>query len=761
MLTHLFSRITKWIQKFFGRSHIKTNKLDQENYPKNKIEFIELPKESNNFFELPIIEKHGVITYAHTQPSIESFPEEISIEEKELIFEQTQINSASEPPVKEAILDDVASLIDETKIDSYEIAKVIKTREDEEIDYKNERKPYNKKGLSEENKIKATHTAKMKNQKQQVIKLGNTQRWRRKSDQLKDSKTSIAANGNTQQERLTAQQRDNIFIKSPYVELNLTESKVYIVLPLQILGDEEIKNISKKMTYKINLNDKEYGIPTKIKQRRNRKSFIEEIKIPIEEPLQEFQIIYPSELEERKYTYRHQHDKIIYVFSAEGDDKAIMNYIFNENGEKNLLFRRKLWILLHEDYELLSKPDIIEESYPWNNYQLFYLDLNDIEALKIRNLRDNKEEKFPTAPTFHFEGELVEDDFKYDYPLFIGNKLKLFSPNENSDGWNVWIQNSFGDYKFFKDWNGSEPLLLNLPIDLPSEYGEFRIDICQQGTRVPDDVLFFRYIPHIELDYPHSLIIPDAQLGHKPEIIKIVFEQNSTWKLNCENNEYINQINKFNYELNLPIKNDSSKFYISKFDEDENRITCKITIPRFKWKTSRHKSFIDKSINVNREDLMYGEQFNIFIRTNDFNNDHSIIGKVEDNRGSLHEEVFLKNGFEHSIKFTQFFDTIKSNLNQLTFKIEIYEFETKSFVKSLDIFRFKSEQTKRKRIIAQVKYSRKFGNKKKQGKGFSKKEIKDASLTKADILKYCIHFDKRRKSAYINNTNLLKRLRNS
>lgn len=762
MLTNLFSRITKWFQKIFGRSHIKTNKLHQDNSPNNKIEFIELPKESNNISEQPVIEIPRAITYVDTQP-IESFPEEISTQEKELTHEQPQINSATEPPIKEAILDNVVSPIDEIKIDSYEKEKVFVTREDdEEIDSKKERKPYSKKSLSKENNINVVTTDKEKKTRpQQVINLGNVPRWRRRREQFTDSTTFIDANEGFQQEELKAQQRNKSFIKSSFVEINLDEATIYLVLPRQTLGKDEIDNLLKTVTYKIKLNDKENEVIAKIKQWRNGNFFIEKIEIPIEEPLQEFEIIYPSELEDRKYTYRHHNDKIMYVFSANGNNKAKMDYLFNENGEKNLLLKKKLWIILHEDYELLTKPEIIIESYPWNSYQLFHLDLRNIEVLKISNRTHKTEDDFPTIPTFNFEGKQVEDDFKYECPLFIGNNLKLFAPNENSDGWNVWIQNSSGDYKIFKSWNGNEALSLNLPGDLPTEYGEFQVDICQQGTKVPDDVLFFRYIPLIELDYPHSLIIPDAKVGHKPEIINIVFEQNSVWKLNCENNELLDKINKFNYELNLPIENDSIKFYISKYDEDENRVTCKITVPRLKWKTSRNKSLIDKPINVNREDLIYGEQFNIFIQTNDFNNGYSIIGKIEENRESLQAGIFVRNGFEHIIGLNQFFDTIKSNFNQLTFKIEIYESETKSFVKSLDIFRFKSEQTKRKKIMARVKYSRKFGNKTKRGKGFSKKEMKDAGLTKADILKYCVPFDKRRKSAYNNNTNLLKRLSNS
>ncbi|MBU2445490.1 MAG: hypothetical protein KJ666_07960 [Bacteroidetes bacterium] len=668
---NLFRRITKWLQKLFGRLPDKQKKSNEAN---NIGGNAEVPK-PNNFVEPSITETPQSIISDESQYLDKPTTEKIRDKKNEPTTELLDENLVVDSIVEEIVSTSDVPQLDEihTKTDLSDKEEVSETKEVKEIESKKERKPYSKKGLYEEKNIKGATTDKEKKQKtQRVINLGNTQRWRRRREQVVDRTTVIDTNEGYQQEELETQQRNKTFIKSPFVELNLDEATIYLVLPQQPLGNDEIYNSLKKLTYKIKLNNKEREVTAKIKQRRNGNSFVEEIKIPIEEPLQEFEIIYPSELEDRIYAYRHHNDKIMYVFFPKGNNKAKMDYLFNENGEKNLLLRKKLWILLHEDYELLAKPENIEESFPWNSYQLFHLDLRNIEVLKISNRKYNSEEDFPTIPTFHLEGEQVEDDFKFECPLFIGNTLKLFAPNENSDGWNVWIQNSFGDFKLQENWNGNEPLLLYPPDDLPSEYGEFQVDICQQGTRVPDDVLFFRYIPHIQLNYPRELIIPDPTVGHKTEMINVKLSEHLSWEIKIDTNEFVNQINSSVFKISLPSEKDTISFSINKQNENENSINSKITLPRLKWRISRKESWCSITILVKRNKLVYGEDFSVFVMTNDFENNYNICGKLESDGNVLQRASLLRKIFEYEIRLNSFFDAIKNNKDTCNFFIEVF-----------------------------------------------------------------------------------------
>jgi len=665
---NLFRRITKWLQKLLKRPPDKQKKFDEVNRNHEVLKLLDFVRED-------IPETQRAIISDEPQYLDKPTTEKISDKKNEPTTELLEENLVVGSIVEEVVSTNDVPQLDEIhpKTDLSDKEEVSETKEVKEIKSKKERKPYIKKRLSEETNINATTTDKEKNQKPlQVINFGNTPRWRRRREQVVDNIAVLDTDEAYQQEELGTQQKHKTFIKSPYIELNLNEAAIYLILPQQLLGKDEIDNSLKKPTYKIKLNDKENEITAKIKQRRNRSFFVEEIKIPIEEPLQEFEIFFPSELEDRQYVYMHDKTKCLYAFSPKGKSTAKMDYLYNDVGEMNPLPQKKLWILLHEDYELKLKPEIIEERYPWNSYQLFLLDLRNVDVLKIKNSIDNSEEEFQTIPTFHLEGEKVEDDFKFECPLFIGNTLKLFAQNENLDLWNVWIQNSFGDFKLQENWNCNEPLLLHPPGDLPSEYGEFQIDICLQSSRVPNDVLFFRYIPHAQFEYPKKLIIPDPKVGHKNEIIKARFSEQQLWQVKTETNELAEQISNSIFEMSLPPEKDTVSFLINKQNEYENSLNCKITIPRLKWRISKKESWHSTTMSVKRDELVYGEDFYVFVMTNDLENNYNIFGNLEINGIVRQRESLSRKSFEYEIRLNSFFDTIKNNKDTCNFFIEVF-----------------------------------------------------------------------------------------
>jgi hypothetical protein len=237
-----------------------------------------------------------------------------------------------------------------------------------------------------------------------------------------------------------------------------------------------------------------------------------------------------------------------------------MYYLYDKNGNINPLPKRDIWILLNEGSELLTEPDVVEEKWIWEEYKPFRVDLSKINALVVKN-RVSGEKRLSLQSTFRVQGEqLVEDDFKKEFPLFADKTLEIMAPYENQSGWNVWIQNKFAKF----------------------DCGEFQVDICQPNTRIPDETLFFRWMPCIELDYPKELIIPNSKLGHTPSTISVKLDSYSEWELKHKEGQEFKLRQRGFFQIELPPDDDTLRFSIAKTNRPESTVNFQIIVPRVK-----------------------------------------------------------------------------------------------------------------------------------------------------------------------------------
>jgi hypothetical protein len=578
------------------------------------------------------------------------------------------------------------------------------------------------------------------------VKLGK----KRSTGRAKRPK-SLEAVPKERREEKSAQ--SSIRVRAPFVEIDLDRAKVFLVIPKQSLT---VENSSKKqLSYRVSLdNEVERPLPVGITGNEEYPE-TEEERIEIEKPIKNFKIAYPEELGGRNYTYEHRDDSI-YTFIAVGDGLGRMHYLY-EGGNINPLPQREIWVLLEEDFEPEIEPILEEDRWIWEKYRPLYIDLRDKSELVIINRKLNKREAIPCKSTFSIEGEeIIYDDFSDQSPIFTGNSIKIKAPTINEEGWVVYVQNKQDGYKIVSDnWLGKDPLELRFDRDLPCECGEFQVDICgQDGKSV--NTLFFRYIPSLRLDYSRELIIPDPKKGHKTERVEISLPYAEYFEIETE--EQIKPTPK-GYEIILPPKRDVFRFSIFKKNKPETKVSFRVTVPRLKWKTSRHIDWRDTPLRLEREELLTSEELYLYINTNSFPN-YNISAILEANNQKLQESKFVRKRNIYSILLNQFYDTIKESKGRIVLKIKILKNE-RIIGENIPVLYLSEKITLRPIPRGSRKSMRpivRCGTGMREGRGFSKEEIIQAGIRIEDAKRLNIPYDKHRKSAHPKNIEILRSL---
>jgi len=419
----------------------------------------------------------------------------------------------------------------------------------------------------------------------------------------------------------------------------------------------------------VKLNDEEKIFQVSIAERGEYLE-IAETRIELEKPIQNFEVIFPSEPGNRTYRYKHQND-FIYAFIAVGNNLGRMHYLYDINRDINPLPQKEIWILLREDFELGIEPDVIEDTWVWENYRPLCVDLKNVRKLVVRDKNTNKEKVIPCQSTFSIDSEeVVYDDFGEQFPIFTGNSVEIKAPIMNEEGWKVWIQNKQAGYKIVSDnWSGEEPLKLKLDRDIPCECGEFQVDICEQnGESVT--TLFFRYIPSLRLNYPKELIIPDSKKGHRIEKIEVLLQDSKLWEI--ETSQQIELISD-GYKIDLPPEEDTLRFSVSKKDKPETETSFRVTIPRLKWKTSKQKDWTDRLLYLKRSELIPGKDLSFFLRTNT-PKQYSFLMILETEGRKIREQKLIRKDKDYFFALNPSYDTLKHTTGKVV--IKLYETTT-------------------------------------------------------------------------------------
>jgi len=523
--------------------------------------------------------------------------------------------------------------------------------------------------------------------KRREIDLGNLPQKSRPRKQrpprdLQDETSNEKADRTLEEKEVTAS------IESPFVEIDLDKAKVFLVLPKQKLKIDTTDQIPETLSYELQLNGEKQEVRVRVVDNNRGLVTLQENRICLHAPLKNLQVKFPDEVRSsdedggRTYSYNHKNENL-YAFVAIGNNRGRMLYT-------TPLPRREVWALLHEDYELGNEPIVTEETRIWERYKPSLVDLKETGGLIIRNIRTAEVESLSCESSFSIEGERVaEDDFRQQSPLLSGSTLQIRAPRENASGWTIWVQNREAGYRIVsKKWTGEEPLSLKLPDVLPCECGEFQVDICQQDARIPEETLFFRWVPFIELEYPKQLIIPRPRYGHTPEVIKAKLGDIQEWELKTEAGQKAELTKNGFYHIQLPPTEDVLRFSIAKRGKPETNTNVRITIPRLKWKTSKQRAWSDKLQVMKREELIYGEDLLLFIRTNDFDTRYDLSAILWANDQKLHEAKFTRKGTQHIVKLNEFYDTVRQNNKALILKLEIRKAEDPELLGTPEILGF-------------------------------------------------------------------------
>lgn len=559
-----------------------------------------------------------------------------------------------------------------------------------------QRKPHKKKVPTEERKRelikpKTTEGKRSSPKQRELIYLGDTQRWRRR---LTGAQRKFQSDENIDKEitdKTPEEKKIATTVESPFVEIDIDNANVCLILPQQQFRANTVGKTSQQLSYRLELNGDQQEVPVKTTINRGGRVVAEEGRICLEKPLVKFQVAFPDELRAREYNYNHR-NKELYVFVAIGNNRGRMYYLYNKDGKINPLPKRIVWILIYEEFglqTLLGPGDITEDRWIWEKYQPFRVDLSEIDSLTIKNRKSGVEKSFSLRSTFRVEGEqLVEDDFKKECPLFTDKTLKIIAPYKNLNGWNAWIQNKVAGFRVKKNWTGNKPLTLSCAEDLPCDCGEFQIDICQQDTRLSEETLFFRRMPSIELDYPKELIVPNPKSGHTHSTISVKLDSNDEWELKHKEGRNFEPMQRNFYQIELPPKEDTFRFYIVKTNRPETIVNFQVTIPRLKWKTSKQNIWDSKFQKIERRSLKPGEPFYFLIQTNDFDNKYDLLAVLETNGQKLQEGRFIRKGVEYSLELNQFYDTIRQYKNELNLKVEIWKIRDNQLLSKVNILNF-------------------------------------------------------------------------
>jgi ribosomal protein L13E len=310
---------------------------------------------------------------------------------------------------------------------------------------------------------------------------------------------------------------------------------------------------------------------------------------------------------------------------------------------------------------------------------------------------------------------------------------------------------------------------LKLPDDLPCECGEFQVNIFDKEDGNPVETLIFRYVPSLQLKFPRDLIVPDPNKGHKEETIEILFgEDFQDWELKHEKTIKYENIEN-GYKIELPPQQDVIHFSLMKKGKRKTETRVKITIPRLKWRTSKSETWHDRPIQIRRDELITGEDFYLTVCTNDFDTQYDLLAILETTSEKLQEAKFKQKGRYYNLLLNQFYDTIKENNDKISLRMEIRKVKDNEVLGQTEVIHLPEvaqEGSKDTLLRRNIRPNVKGGNGRfRIGKGFSKKEVKEAGISmgrikngRIKINNCCIPVDKRRKSVYSENVKILKSL---
>lgn len=561
----------------------------------------------------------------------------------------------------------------------------------------------------------------------------------------------------TKSDRTGSRSHTECRIRSPYVELDVREPAVYLVVPEQRFN-LDASQAHGGIRYRVVLNDDEQEAEAKTKMAKGSENTVvaREVRIKLEKPLHSFRIRYPQELEFCEYTWKKPDGQSFYAFEAIGGDRGRWHRFDPQTGILGALPKRMMWFLVHEDFDLQSEPaPLVEEAWVWEKFKPWRVDLKHAPKLVLVNTRTGNGTELPCRENFKLEGNAVPDDYRDEQPLMTGEHLCVKAPYMNKSGWLVWIQSRFSGARLVKkEWDGGKPIRLGLPEDLPCECGEFQVDICRDDGR-PDAVLFFRWLPSVKLDYPKDLRIPDSRHGHSSAQVSFSIPGDS-WVVR-HNSQRIEKGDGNSYSINLDSTQDRVRFTVTRDRAPETETVIQATVPRLRWRVGDDSEWKSQTVSITKDSLVYGKPLVLHVAPCDWRRQYYYEAVLQRKNGDEIQERMLecKSGW-HNLGLNSFYDTILTEAAESILKLRVSDVNGNPIGDAV-VARFLPEVHQERpsqpmkplkgHTAAQPVVIGGHGRKRK-GKGYSAREIFAAGFDLATACQNGMPFDKRRNSCH-------------
>lgn len=593
----------------------------------------------------------------------------------------------------------------------------------------------------------------------------STRRTRTRTEHPRTEKGDLAAGEEEATTRIARVPATRV--ESPFVELDLDQAKVFLVLPQQrfrVAGDSP--NTPSALDYNVSLNGTARTVTTRIGVDELGNAVAEERKLELESPPEEFEIRFPSVLGGPRFEYAHTHP-MFYPFVAIGNNRGRLHWVCRRDGTVNALPRKSAWFLMDGKSTTDIEPDATEEAWTWDSHQPRHFDLAQISEFRITNRDTGRHSTIPCSPSFALAGNRCDaDDYAEEMPLFAGGAMRLQAPREHPAGWVVWIHNkATGSYILRDRWDGTAPLEIRLPEDLPCTSGEFQLDICDLYKGESEETLFFRYMPLVNIDYPRDVLLPDPKSGHRTVCVHVALGCGTAdWVLGCRE-EFIPEEN--GWTIDVPPAKDTVCLAIENRDKPGTEVRFRITVGRLRWRLSTQTDWTDTFIDLPVSQLVGGVESALFVRTNLRCRKHELSAALLATNGKVVQEAaFSRTGGTYVLWMNQFYDTVRVSQRDLTLQVAIRDRSTDGEASTADCVRFRNapaepmrRRTKERRasVFAVVRRAR--GAKRiRIGKGFSRFELAEAGVELQKARTLIVPLDRRRKSTHAENVRALKAL---
>jgi large subunit ribosomal protein L13e len=305
--------------------------------------------------------------------------------------------------------------------------------------------------------------------------------------------------------------------------------------------------------------------------------------------------------------------------------------------------------------------------------------------------------------------------------------------------------------------------------------------VCQDNEAAPDATFFFRMAPVLEMQYPKYLLFP-LRTGHQPVAVAVVLRGDAHgWQVRSGKGTEVARTED-GFRVNVPPTNDFARFELVKEGQPAIEIPIQVTVPRLRWALSRHITWTDTPLTLDRDSMRYGTQLDLCAQTNMDARRHALSAMLQRGSESLQEAKFILRRGIYRLPLNGFYDTISGEARELVIRLFVRGAADGAKVGETVVLRIPglekqplgessgqhgktaagsdrpSQRAERKpKPPAQPRVPIRHGSRRSRtGRGFSREELGRVGIRLRDTARVHVRVDRRRKSCHDVNVEVLK-----